>query len=362
MNRIAALRPWAVAAALALVASLSVSCGQDQREPTAPDAGSPALSARGQAPDLSQAIAAKERHLTTLLQTDGVVGAGVGLTADGRPAVKIFTRQAGLAGLPTTLDGTPVVIEATGEIRALALTAAAPTKSFNTKARTRPAYLGISTGNSGACLAGTIGARVKAGNTVYALSNNHVYALENTADLGSSVSQPGLYDTRCRFSASNVIGTLSNFVQIKFDGSSNVVDAAIAQVTNNSTSILSNSTPPDGYGVPNSTALAGSPLDLTVQKYGRTTHLTTGAVVAVEVTINVGYSSGTARFDHQIEILAAKGQFSRAGDSGSLIVTSDSHANPVGLLFAGSSNGFTFANPIGDVLSSLNVAIDGTSR
>jgi hypothetical protein len=37
----------------------------------------------------------------------------------------------------------------------------------------------------------------------------------------------------------------------------------------------------------------------------------------------------------------------------------DSSNRPVGLLFAGSSSGTTFANQIGDVLSALNVSIDG---
>ena len=58
-----------------------------------------------------------------------------------------------------------------------------PTSRF-----TRPVPIGISTGNAGECSAGTIGARVKDGSGhVFALSNNHVYALENKAPLGSQV-------------------------------------------------------------------------------------------------------------------------------------------------------------------------------
>ncbi len=41
-------------------------------------------------------------------------------------------------------------------------------------------------------------------------------------------------------------------------------------------------------------------IGLKVQKYGRTTALTKGAVNAINATINVGYSSGTARFGNQI--------------------------------------------------------------
>jgi hypothetical protein len=38
----------------------------------------------------------------------------------------------------------------------------------------------------------------------------------------------------------------------------------------------------------------------------------------------------------------------------------DANRRPVGLLFAGSKNGYTFANQIGQVLSALGVSVDGT--
>jgi hypothetical protein len=98
-------------------------------------------------------------------------------------------------------------------------------------------------------------------------------------------------------------------------------------------------------------------LNQTVRKYGRTTGLTTGSVVGLNATVNVGYSHGTARFVGQI-IVRGNGQFSRSGDSGSLIV--DANRRPVGLLFAGSSNGYTIANQIGQVLSALGVSVDGS--
>jgi hypothetical protein len=44
----------------------------------------------------------------------------------------------------------------------------------------------------------------------------------------------------------------------------------------------------------------------------------------------------------------------------STLVTNNSAANPVGLLFAGNSSGkYAIANPIGAVLSQLGVTIDG---
>ena len=78
-------------------------------------------------------------------------------------------------------------------------------------------------------------------------------------------------------------------------------------------------------------------------------------------TVNVSYGTGkNAMFARQIVIGSGK-PFSKSGDSGSLIVTNDSHAYPVGLLFAGGT-GVTIANPIDSVLDSFNATIDGTSR
>ena len=214
--------------------------------------------------------------------------------------------------------------------------------------------IGISTGNQGECSAGTIGARVKSGTTTYALSNNHVYARENSAPLGSNVLQPGRYDLNCASGSNALLGKLSKFVKITFSTSaSNKVDAAIAAA---STTNLGRSTPSDGYGTPRASIVAAA-LNQTVRKYGRTTGLTTGSVVGLNATVNVGYSHGTARFVGQI-IIRGSGQFSKAGDSGSLIV--DANRHPVGLLFAGSSNGYTIANQIGQVLTALGVSVDGS--
>ena len=99
-----------------------------------------------------------------------------------------------------------------------------------------------------------------------------------------------------------------------------------------------------------------------VKKYGRTTGLTKGRVYAINLTVDVEYETGTARFDDQIII--SPGTFSAGGDSGSLIVVDGTGRNkksdrlPVGLLFAGSDL-FTIANPIVPVLDAFGVTIDG---
>ncbi len=94
-----------------------------------------------------------------------------------------------------------------------------------------------------------------------------------------------------------------------------------------------------------------------LRKYGRTTQQTKGFVWATNVTVDVNYGGpGVARFVRQI-MIKGNGTFSAGGDSGSLIVTQRGN-NPVGLLFAGSSQ-FTFANPIDDVHAAFGVTIDG---
>jgi hypothetical protein len=312
---------------------------------------------------LKRAMAVQDRNTDRLLARGGVVGTGVTEDRSGQAEVVVFAKRSG-ASVPDSLSGVPVDVEVTGPISSLQATAlgkglrSRATSGINPTARfTRPVPIGVSTGNARSCSAGTISARVKGSSgSVYALSNNHVYALENSAPIGSQVLQPGLYDTSCRYSASNVIGKLAKFVSIKFSTSaSNVVDAAIASTT---TANLGKSTPSNGYGTPSATTRAAA-IGLGVQKYGRTTSLTKGQVTAVNATLNIGYSSGTARFVNQVVVQSAK-PFLKAGDSGSLLVTNDSAANPVGLLFAGDSSGkYAIANPIGAVLSQLGVAIDG---
>lgn len=338
-------------AAVLLIALIWGGCSTD-RGPVAPNAIGVATK-----PAAVKAVKdVQERHTDRLLKIRGVVGTAIGERADGSLAIKVFTESRGVAGIPADLEGVPVDVEVTGKIVALGPkgNGKGGGSTLTPKSRwPRPVPIGVSTGNEGECSAGTIGCRVKdASGNVFALSNNHVYALENSASIGSNVHQPGLYDTGCATDLNNVIGTLAHFVPIVFSTSaSNTVDAAIAL---SSTANLGRSTPSDGYGTPKSATVQAF-IGQKVQKYGRTTKLTRGKVYALNATVDVGYSSGTARFVGQI--IVTPGTFIKAGDSGSLMVT-DPGRNPVGLLFAGSSV-IAIANPIGPVLGSFNVTVDG---
>jgi hypothetical protein len=301
----------------------------------------------------------QERYTERLMATEGVVGTAVGLDDQDQQVVLVLLAHAGVAGLPEELEGITVRPVVTGQIEALKRGGKPGSSIDPTKWFPRPVPIGVSTGNATSVSAGTISCRVKDGSGVYALSNNHVYALENSAPPGSEVLQPGRYDGG--IPGTDHLGYLTQFVPIVFSTSaSNTVDAAIATTT---TSLLGQATPADGYGTPSSTTQAPQ-LNLAVQKYGRTTSLTKGTVTGVNATINIGYSSGTARFVHQI-IVQSKSPFIKAGDSGSLLVTNDGNASPIGLLFAGNNSGkYAVANDIGDVLAAFSalgyqISIDG---
>lgn len=307
-----------------------------------------------------QVKAVQERHTDALLANDGVAGTAVGFNDQGQQAVLVLLERAGVAGIPQSLEGVPVQAIVTGRIAALqkgGQPEAVQILSTSTSYWPRPVPIGVSTGNATATnlATGTIACRVKTSSKVYALSNNHVYALENTAPVGSEVLQPGLYDGG--IPVTDHLGYLTPFVPIVFRGNaSNRVDAAIA-ITDTLT--LGTGTPPDGYGTPKATTVQPT-LNAPVQKYGRTTALTQGTITGVNATVKVSYSHGVARFVGQI--LISPGSFSAAGDSGSLVVT-QSGDYPVGLLFAGSSS-VTIANNINDVLTAFGglgyqIAIDG---
>lgn len=341
-------------------------------------------------PGLNRALEVQKQHSKSLLKQAGVVGTAVGFGPDGFPVVQVYTERAGLVPLPKFIDGVMVQEIAAGKFHALEAcdrlglpiplcqpgmekrpsggggsatsTTVDPTAFFS---NTVP--IGVSTGNrSDGCMAGTIGARL---NNSYALSNNHVFARENQGVTGQGaddIVQPGLYDTNCIDAAdnSNQIGDLSQFAPINFSGS-NTIDAAIATFgTNNRT--LGCATPSNGYGAPDQ-LVAGTTLDVDnflmtpVQKYGRTTSLTKGAIVSIHWEGNVGYSTGTASFVDQIVVYSTKGAFVKAGDSGSLVVGQPGNAKmPSGLLFAGDSSGrYGIVNRIDNVLSYFGLGIDG---
>ena len=362
-------RPFHVAFTILLVAFVWVGCS-DQPGPVGPgsDVTSGPIAKPAQAA-LDAVMAVQDRHTSRVMALGGVVGTGTGLGAAGNPVVVVFTAGPGVAGIPGKLEGVSVSVRPIGKVRALKGKPPGKGKGgIDPKGRfDRPVPIGVSTGHPD-ITAGTIGCRVKdAVGNVYALSNNHVYADENLASIGDAAIQPGTYDGGS--SPADDIGTLFDFEPIIFSTSANnVIDAAIASST---TARLGRATPSDGYGTPQSAHVSAA-VGMKVRKYGRTTGQTEAEITAINATVNVGYSSGTARFVDQVVIGSAG--FSDGGDSGSLIVLVDEtrsgkgrnktivegpdHLKPVGLLYAGSSVA-TIANPIEPVLDRFGVTVDG---
>jgi len=236
------------------------------------------------------------------------------------------------------------------------LATAAFTQSAFQVTETRPIELGTSGGNindhsTAFCCSGTLGSLVTKGGVQYILSNNHVLARSNAAALGEAISQPGLIDAGCKVPASDTVANLSQFIQL---GTKNVDAAIAAVITGDVTStgeILS-------VGVPAST-IASATVGRGVAKAGRTTGFTCASIGSVNTNVSVQYQAGcnsgkkfTISYTNQVVINSSS--FSAGGDSGSLIVTSDT-AQPVALLFAGSSS-TTIGNPITDVVNALGVS------
>ena len=333
--------------------------------PTRPPLQHPGASAQEW---LATAMQVQRDNETNLFAVPGVVGVGIGFTDAGMPTIKVFVDPAvppgsrALQGIPQTLGLFPVTIEPGGPFRVRPPEPAAgsaeegpmPTGRFD-----RPVPMGVSTGHTRST-AGTIGAVVTDGERRYALSNWHVFVPGGEGQLGDVLLQPGPVDGGS--DPGDAIGTLTAFEPVVLSPfASNRIDAAIAR-----TDEVLAETPVGGYGAPRRTTMAARP-GLQVQKYGRTTRLTVGEVEAVNTSINVTYGSAgsqVARFVGQIMVCC---NFSKGGDSGSLIVARDldrggnagpDDRKPVALLFAGDGR-LTIANPIDPVLDHFGVMIVG---
>jgi hypothetical protein len=301
-----------------------------------------------------------------------VVGVGIGEKIEehqptGVLALKFFVQRkyprrevARRELLPETIDGLPVDVEQSGVFREFrprprksmprwqsALTKRLP----DPKERYRPAQPGCSVGFAlgspdAGIMAGTFGALVRNAAGTYILSNNHVLANEGRQPMGAPIFQPGLLDDGDP--NRDQVAALSKFVRLR-PRVLNKVDAAMAKASQRallSPEILH-------IGAPKGTTRAL--IDMRVHKFGRTTGYSAGRVTSVATDVTVAYDTGHFIFGDQIIIVADRGSFSSAGDSGSLILERRTN-KAVGLLFAGSFS-HTIANHIGDVLKALGVSL-----
>jgi hypothetical protein len=283
------------------------------------------------------------------------------------------TRKLGISELsardrvPEMINGIATDVIETGVIRA----------QQSHTSRFRPAPGGVSIGHRN-ITAGTLGCLVKRDGQVLILSNNHVLANSNDAQLGDPILQPGPYDGGTY--PADHIANLEDFVPISFSGSpttcpiarsveavlnalarilgsdvrmmavsaqaaENKVDAAIARPLNPGDVI------DDILEIGKIQGQGSGALGLLVKKSGRTTGMTTGQIIQVDVTANVQYGEGkTATFTDQL----MAGPMSQGGDSGSAVL--DESNRLIGLLFAGSDQ-TTVINRIENVFAALRLTL-----
>jgi hypothetical protein len=232
----------------------------------------------------------------------------------------------------------------------------------NVEAQRAPIKLGTSggnatdtnvVGNKRFCCSGTLGSLVTRGGDRFILSNNHVLDKSDQGVPGEPISQPGLADANC-----SQLSTVANLSQAVPLSNTNNVDAAIAKVAPGQVDTSGSILDLAGIGqpAPPSSTVAAPGVRQPVAKSGDATGLTCSTIQVIDALVQVTYSTqcqgGTQtkiNFDNQVAISGT--DFSDNGDSGSLIVASDS-SRPVALLYAGSSTG-TIGNPIQSVLAQL---------
>ena len=331
------------------------------------------------AEDLLIVKKALKNHRIQLLARTNVVAAGVGYKITGGSKTsalsivcsvtkKVASSQLSSKDLvPAALDGMPTDVIETGVIRALQ----SPTEKY------RPAPGGVSIGHRD-ITAGTLGCLVKKDGLSVILSNNHVLANSNAAEIGDPILQPGPYDGG-RYPEDH-IADLEQFVPINIGGlpsecpiatgtadflnsiarlfgssvqlqaidrqqTENLVDAAIARPLN------PEDVKDEILQIGTIQGAAEGILGMAIKKSGRTTGLTTGEIQQVDVTVNVQYGEGRiAQFTDQL----MAGAMSQGGDSGSAVLDESNHL--VGLLFAGSDT-TTIMNRIQNVFSALGVSL-----
>ncbi len=354
---------------------------------------------------LRQTLEAQRLAQTDLLRRRGVVGVAVGFRnyreeATDQIALAVLVQQKkpieALSAddiVPSDVNGARTDVVEVGRLEAM----------LNPRVRFRPNIpAGVSIGHY-KVTAGTLGAIVFDKNTgePLILSNNHVLANSNEAEIGDVILQPGPTDHGLK--PDDVVAKLHRFELLRFfkdsgegpapptsspplfppggcdivelwvtvgnafgrlSGSSkrlasiprttphtastpiyaNRVDAALARPNN---PMLFQQAIAE-IGRPNGIKLAQ--LGMEVRKQGRTTGYTEGTVTLMNATVDVSYGEGKqARFVGQVITTP----MSQGGDSGALVIERDS-LKAVGLLFAGSRRATIFT-PMQTVLDVMEV-------
>lgn len=277
---------------------------------------------------LAAAVRAQERLHPALKRAHKAVVGTASTTFEGRPVVLALTSEA-IPDLPRIVDGQEVVQMVVDEFRASAY------------------YCGTSSGRTDICNAGTLGSIVTDGVRNYWLSCWHVF-VRTAGKAGDVIDSPGMADAGCAPTVR--VGNVSRFVPVRFDGSYNTVDCAIASIASGTAVSAIQSAGANSFKPAATPAVAT--IGMAVKKVGRTTGFTTGTVKAVNGNVSVAYSGiGSANFKGMI--ICSK--MSLGGDSGSLVCTQSGN-QPVGLVVSDNST-ITALCPISAVFSAIGAHI-----
>lgn len=266
--------------------------------------------------------------------------------------------------LPSAIDGVQTdVIESPPAFFSASHTASAATAAPCTnvrRSRQRPVPAGISSAHF-KITAGTIACFCRSNrdsddpDTVYVLSNNHVFADMNRAQIGDDLFQHAPLDGGTN---ADRFAVLHRFVPIQLGGHQpNRVDAAIGELFPHVQVDRQICT----IGHLSGTATAFE--NMKVCKHGRTTGYTEGTVFDPSIDSLVGMDHTNpgivALFQNQLRINVAVPfqAFGLGGDSGSLVVDQENRA-AVGLYNAGPPGGeYGLANRIEDVLAEMQIEL-----
>ena len=288
----------------------------------------------------------------------------IGLTRhDAQAALLVIVRDAGVQAFGSgdirglfadALPNLPLVMrEISGNLRATGTLPVAQTQALTPEQEVLgPVVLGAQVQNGsaderlGGYGVGTLGAFAQdADGQAVLLSNNHVIASENDAEVGDLIFQ-------AQRGRGRAVAELAAWVPITLE-TPNRVDIACGALDadtafQNSFLPLRNRPAPAGLAVPR--------VGTRVFKVGRTSGLTFGSVTAISTRVpSVGYGVGSASFENSFIIEGqGGGTFSAPGDSGSGIY--DLRGRLTGFLYAGDGT-ITLACPANEALSALSLTL-----
>lgn len=286
----------------------------------------------------------KKENLDPLL--NNVNGVGVSERPNGESVIKILTKDKSIQNLSAIsnhfgIKRADIVVERVGKIR-MRSEKLKRKKTIDTRIAA-----GTSCGHF-KITAGTLGCYVKdAEKKIYILSNNHVLANINQGNWDDAILHPAVMDGG-KLSKNRVAG-LAYYVILE-PKAPNICDAAIALVDKGI------SIDPLIAGKIKIRGLTTPENKMKVEKFGRTTGHTTGAITTRNLDLKVDFDGMELEFHNQFEIKGRRKMFCDGGDSGSLILQRETN-KAVGLLFAGTEDGTTFASPVKEVLASFSVKI-----